>query len=268
MITADYHVHTSFSSDSKASQESMIERAIELGFTRICFTDHMDYDYPEKYKFSFVFDPKEYDTKIKALKDKYKDQIRVLMGIECGVRPYLANRFHHLIREYDFDFVIASSHLVEDTDVYYNEYWEGITEEEGYYKYFQSILDNLNSFDQFDVYGHLDYAVRYGPSKGNAFKYELYQDLFDEILKKIISMGKGIEVNSAGYKYGLNRPHPTKEILIRYKELGGKILTIGSDAHKTEHLANDFDAVRKLLLSLGFTKYTVFEKRKPIFIDL
>ncbi len=268
MITADYHVHTSFSSDSIAPMESMIERAIELGFTRICFTDHMDYDYPDKYNFSFVFDPKEYEKKLKTLKNQYKEQISVLMGIECGVRPYLASRFKQLIKEYKFDFVIASSHLVEDNDVYYKEYWEGITEEEGYYKYFQTILDNLNSFDQFDVYGHLDYVVRYGPSKGNNFNYELYEELFDEILKKLISMGKGIEVNSSGYKHGLNRPHPTKEILRRYKELGGNILTIGSDAHKTEHLANDFDEVRKLLLSLGFTKYTVFENRKPIFIDL
>ncbi len=268
MITADYHIHTSFSSDSKAPMEDVIKQAITMGLTRICITDHMDYDYPARYNLPFIFDPEPYCKTITTLKEQYKEQITVLMGIECGVRPYLKDRFDTLLHQYDFDFVIASSHLAKDMDVYYPEYWEGITEDEGYRIYFQSILDNLNSFENFDVYGHLDYVVRYGPSKGDNFEYPLYADLFDEILKTIISMGKGIEVNSAGYKYGLGRPHPTKEIIKRYLELGGTILTIGSDAHKTEHLAYDFAKVRELLLELGVTKYTVFEHRQPIFLDL
>lgn len=268
MITADYHTHTSFSSDSKSSLESMIEEAIRLGLKRICITDHMDYDYPTHYNLPFIFDPEAYVHQIKEVKDKYKNQIQVLMGIECGIRPYLADRYNQLINAYDFDFVIASSHLAKDMDVYYPEYWEGITEEEGYRIYFETILQNLNSFDNFDVYGHLDYVVRYGPSKGTNFNYALYKDVFDEILKKIIAMGKGIEANTAGYKYGFGRPHPTPEILKRYKELGGTILTIGSDGHRPEHLAYDFNQVQTLLKELGFTKYTVFENRQPIFLDL
>ena len=268
MITADYHVHTSFSSDSKEPMESMIQKAIDSGFTRICITDHMDFDYPAQYNLPFVFDPAEYANKITELRKRYQDQINLLMGIECGIKPDLHERYHELLSQYEFDFVIASSHLVDNMDVYYPEYWKGISEEEGYKKYFESILKNINHFDNFDVYGHLDYVVRYGPSKGKDFKVELYRELFEEILKKIISMGKGIEVNTAGYKYGLCRPHPTPEILKLYKELGGNILTIGSDAHKTEHLAYDFEKARLLLLNLGFTRYTVFENRKPIFLDL
>lgn len=268
MITADYHVHTNFSSDSDSSMESIIERAIELGLKRICITDHMDLDYPKHYRLPFVFDPKKYADTIGTLKETYKDRITLLMGIECGIRPYLANRYDELLNSYDFDFVISSSHLASDLDVYYPEYWEGITEEEGYLTYFNTILDNLNSYSNFDVYGHLDYVIRYGPSKGRNYQYLQFKDIFDEILKKIISMGKGIEVNTAGYKYGLGHPHPNTEILKRYKELGGTILTIGSDAHKPEHLAYDFNEVKKLLLSLGFTQYTVFEGRNPIFMDL
>ncbi len=268
MITADYHVHTSFSSDSDAPMESMIEKAISLGFTRICITDHMDYDFPITNNLPFLFDPEAYVHKISALKKQYRDQIKLCMGIECGMRPYLAERYNNLLHQYNFDFVIASSHLVGDIDMYYPENWEGISEEEGYRIYFETILDIINSFDNFDVYGHLDYIIRYGPSKGANYNYELYRDLFDEILKKIISMGKGIEVNTAGYKYGLGRPNPSPEILKQYKELGGTILTIGSDGHKPEHLAYDFNEARKLLLSLGFTQYTVFENRKPIYLDL
>ncbi len=268
MITADYHVHTSFSSDSDASMESMIEKAISLGFTRICITDHMDYDFPKIYNLPFIFEPEDYVYKIADLKEQYKDQIKLLMGIECGMKPNLAKRYNRLLNEYNFDFVIASSHLVDDMDVYYPQYWDGISEEEGYKIYFETILDTISCFDNFDVYGHLDYIIRYGPSKGANYNYELYRDLLNEILKKIISMGKGIEVNTAGYKYGLGRPHPSPEILKQYKELGGTILTIGSDGHKPEHLAYYFNEARKLLLSLGFTQYTVFEDRKPIYLDL
>ena len=268
MITADYHVHTSFSSDSEAPMESMIEKAISMGFQRICITDHMDYDYPKQYNLPFIFDPEPYAKQILELKQVYKDDIKVLMGIECGMQPHLVSRYQALLSQYDFDFVICSSHLAKGMDMYYPEYWEGMSEEEGYRAYFSAILDNIRCFDNFDVYGHLDYVVRYGPSKGENFHYELYADMFEEILKELIARGKGIELNSAGYKYGLGRPHPTPEILKRYKELGGTILTIGSDGHKPEHLAYDFATARELLLSLGYTQYTVFEKRQPIFLDL
>ncbi len=93
MITADYHVHTSFSSDSKSEMEEMILGAIALGFDRVCITDHMDYDFPEKYKLPFVFDPDAYFTRLDELEKKYRDKIKLLKGIELGLRPYLSDRY-------------------------------------------------------------------------------------------------------------------------------------------------------------------------------
>lgn len=268
MINADYHCHTSFSSDSTSSLESMIEQAIKLGLTRLCITDHMDYDFPAQYELPFVFDPEEYFKTLTDAREKYKGQIQLLIGIECGLRPYLNHRYKELLAKYDFDFVIGSSHLVGDQDPYHKEYWDGISEDDGIRNYFQTIIDNVVSGADFDVYGHLDYVVRYGPTKNENYPYEKFKDIIDELLTVIIKAGKGIEVNTAGYKYGLGHAHPQEDVIRRYLELGGKVITIGSDGHKPEHLAYDFDQAREMLLGLGVTHYTVFEKRKPIFVPL
>lgn len=135
--------------------------------------------------------------------------------------------------------MIGSSHVVNGIDPYYPAFYKGKTEHEAYTEYFESILDNLHSGADFDVYGHIDYVVRYGPDKNKYYSYERYADIIDAILKEIISQGKGIELNTAGFKYGLGHPNPTEDVLKRYHELGGEIITVGADAHKPEHVAYD-----------------------------
>ena len=120
----------------------------------------------------------------------------------------------------------------------------------------------------FDVYGHLDYIVRYGPNKNKYYTYETYADVLDEILRTLIQRGKGIELNTAGFKYGLGHAHPILPVLKRYKELGGEIITLGSDGHAPEQIAWDFDKVPELLKEAGFTHFTTFQERKPIFRKL
>lgn len=265
MIIADYHVHSHFSSDSTATMDEMIEKAVSLGMKKICFTDHMDYDFPPEYGLPFVFNPDDYFKELQEKKEKYHNKIRVLKGIELGLQPYLANRYYDLMKAYDFDFAIGSSHLVNNVDPYQPKYWESKSEEEGIVSYFQSITENVKSNVDFQVYGHLDYVVRYAPNKNQNFSYKKYSDVIDEMLKTIIHSGKGIEINTAGFKYGLGFPHPQTDILERYKELGGELITIGSDGHKPEHLGYDFPRAEQLLLSLGFNYYATFEQKKPIF---
>ncbi|MGB8452596.1 MAG: histidinol-phosphatase HisJ family protein [Anaerocolumna sp.] len=265
MIKSDYHVHSHFSSDSTALMEEMVEKAIDLGMSKICFTDHMDYDFPEGYGLSFVFNPADYLGEIEVIADRYQSKIKVLKGIELGLQPYLAPRYQELLDQYDFDFAIGSSHLINGIDPYYPEYWLNKSNEEGIEVYFQSITDNVNAFSGYQVYGHLDYIVRYAPDKNHSYTYEKYADIIDEMLKTIISHGKGIEVNTAGYKYGLGYAHPQTDVLKRYRELGGEIITIGSDSHKPEHLGYDFPKAEQLLISLGFKYYVTYEKQMPIF---
>ena len=113
--------------------------------------------------------------------------------------------------------------------------------------------------------GHIDYVVRYGNKKQEEYSYEANKDIIDEILKHLILNGKGIELNTAGFKYGLGFCHPYPEIIKRYKELGGEIITIGSDGHKPEHIAYDFGKVKDILTACNFKYYTEFKERTPIF---
>lgn len=265
MITADYHLHTNFSADSAVSMEDMVKQAISIGLTQICFTDHIDYDYPTEYGILFEFDVDTYFHTIEELSLKYNDKIQIRKGIELGLKPSAAQKSADLIKKYPFDFVICSSHLVENKDPYYHDYWEDKTQEEGIRNYFQTIADNIFAFTDFDAYGHLDYIIRYTKDKGVTFSYADYADCIDAALRAIISAGKALEVNSAGYKYGLHAPNPNFDIIKRYKELGGSFITIGSDAHKPEHIGTYFSEVKQLLLSLGFKQYVIFEQRKPIY---
>ena len=267
----DTHMHTAFSTDSETSPESMIKASIELGLGGICITDHMDYDYPKEHpedEPEFILDTPVYFPTIQKLGQQYKDKIKVLTGIELGLQPHLAAKHQELISRYDFDFVIGSSHVIHGKDPYYSRFFEGKTEQQAYQEYFESILENLAVFDNFDVYGHIDYVVRYGPNRNLKYSYQKYADVIDAILEKLIDIGKGIEINTGGFKYGLGHPNPTEDIIKRYHELGGEIITIGADAHKPEHVAFDFAKVPDILKAAGFQYFTVFEKRKPAFLPL
>lgn len=264
---ADYHVHTSFSGDSSVLPNVMIEHAIDRGITHLCLTDHMDYDYVDS-DACFEFDPEEYFRHLLSLKEIYSDRIHLAIGIELGLQPYLSKKHHNLIFSHAFDFVIGSIHLVNQRDPYYPSFYEGRREEEAYLEYFQCALQNLKAYSNFDVFGHLDYVVRYGPNKNRDYSYRKYKELLDEILRALIKKDIGLEVNTGGFRYGLGAPNPCREIICRYRELGGKIVTLGSDAHEPGYLAYEFDKAAELLKACGFRSYYLFRSRKPEEIPL
>ncbi len=268
-IIADCHLHSSYSEDSKTPMEDMILRALELGLKEMCFTEHMDIDFirtedePEGY---FEVDTDAYQKGLYSLREKYRDKIRINFGIELGMQTHISQRNADYVRSYPFDFVIASSHLCNRMDPYLKEqFFRGREEKDCYHEYFRYMAECIKGFDDFDIYGHLDYVLRYGPTRNTNFRYEEYQEDIDRVLKLLIEKGKGIEANTSGYPYGMGEPHPCRTILSRYKELGGEILTIGSDAHAPERIAGDFDQVRELLLDTGFTHYCIFHERRPTF---
>ena len=273
MILADIHMHTDFSSDSKSPMESMIQGAIEKGLKTICFTEHLDYEYPgDDGQSLFLVDIDAYRKKLFELKDIYKNDIEILFGIEFGLLPHLADRYQQTASSYDFDFIIGSSHLVpapwypndsKHGDPYDDAFWADRSVEDVCEAYFQSILDNISSYKNFDTYGHIDYIVRYAPEKNKGYTYQKYAHILDKILKALIEHDIALEVNTAGFKYGLGEPHPQSDILKRYLELGGDKITIGADGHNPEHIAYDFKKAETLLKDLGFKYYTVFKKRVP-----
>lgn len=263
----DQHMHCNFSGDSDALPEDMIKAGIAHGLSGICFTDHLDYDYPEEPNI-FLLDFDNYFKVLSDLKEKYADKISVNIGIELGLQIQAAGQNLAVAEKYPFDFIIGSSHVVNHMDPYYPEFFAGRDEDAAYMEYFESVLENINSGVDFDVYGHIDYVVRYGPNKNAFYTYEKFKDINDEILTQLISKGKGIEVNTGGFKYGLGHPNPTEDIIKRYRKLGGEIITMGADAHVPEYVAYEFDKTAQIIKNCGFKYYTVFKNRKAEFIPL
>lgn len=273
-IQSDFHLHSSFSGDCHIPMEQMILSGIEKGLKSMCFTEHNDFDFPDVpdeniNEDTFLLNVDSYLYELLRLRDKYAEQIKVLFGIEIGMQKSCMKKNIILSKSYDFDFIIASSHLCMGTDPYYPSFFEGKEVSACYRAYFEEMSEYVKSYIGYDVYGHLDYIARYAPAKSDIrFSYFDYSDLIDDILTHIIENEKGIECNTSGLRKALNAPNPSVDILKRYKELGGEIITVGSDAHFSEHVAADFDKASEILQSCGFKYYCTFMGRQPSFHKL
>lgn len=267
MIKADVHMHTNFSHDSDSTPEQMAKGAVEKGLEVICFTDHYDKDNME-WGPEDIFEPEKYFEKLTHLKEKYSEKLNIRIGVEIGLRPYLGEYYKNLVRSYPFDFVIGSVHSIKGTDPAAGKIFKEYTDREVYRLAMEETLEDIKNISDFDTLGHLDYVVRYGKNRERAYDHAELSDVIDEILKELIEKGKGLELNTAGLKYGLPFAHPDMKILKRYKELGGEIITVGADAHKPEHIAYDFDKAAQILSECGFKYYAEFKERKPAFFKI
>lgn len=278
MIISDFHSHSSNSGDSETKMQYQIEAARKCGLKHLCITEHNDFDYPdvtpgyEDEMCDFTLDVDTYLDEYRKMQESYcngtSSDFNLYFGIELGLQAQVVNQNKELISSYPFDFVIASSHVFDNSDPYFPPFWEGKNESDVFRKYFQSIYENICLYDDFDIYGHLDYIIRYGKEKDRHFKYSDFSDEIDAILKKLIEMGKGIEINTGGLKNGLRFPNPNPEILKRYKELSGEIITVGSDAHTPDYIGYRFDVAADILTECGFKYYTIFKSRKPEFLKI
>ncbi|SEP89312.1 histidinol-phosphatase (PHP family) [Lachnospiraceae bacterium NE2001] len=291
----DYHLHSEFSADCDTNINEIISRARATGMNSLCFTDHNDLDFPDtpdNIKFDLEID--DYIETLSKLRNQLSetenaDSFDVRIGVEQGVMPTTCERLNSYTKEHPgLDFVICSSHVVDGFDPYYPEFWvypDGTVKnvDSLYRLYFEEMLYNVQHFQDYNVYGHIDYIFRYGPDpnapgaedfqKITASIFEekywsRYKDIINEILRTIIDNGKGIEINSGSLYRGMDYMHPHSLILAMFKEMGGEILTIGSDAHDLKHIGYDFDAAAELAKSYGFKYYCTFKNMKPEYIFL
>ena len=265
-MRADVHMHCGFSNDSETRPEDMVESAIAKGLSVICFTDHYDKDNLD-WGDEAIFDVESYFQKMIELQEEYRDQIDIRIGAEIGMQPYLAEYYQDFMAQHPFDFVIGSVHSVLEHDVAL-DFFQKHSDPEGYKIYFEEMLQDVQKIKSYDVLGHLDYIVRYSNQGSKGFDLNDYMDIIEEILKQVIAHGKGIEMNMSGLKYGLGAPHPQPEIIKRYRELGGEIITVGADGHIPEHIAYDYHLADNILKSCGFKYYTEFKGRKPLFVKI
>ncbi len=267
-MIVDFHFHSWYSEDCRRNRDPVgyVEAGIEKGASILCFADHVDIDFPER---NITFDTADYTACMHGLREKYKDKIDIRMGVEVGMQPHIAKECDDFVKSAPFDFVICSTHLIQKLRPsirLYKEFLERFPEEhEGTEAYLLDTLANIKAFDNFDVYGHLDGHTR--SCYGVQFSYRDHADLMDEILKTLLEKGKGIELNSGGFGYwGYGSPCP--DVLKRYRELGGEIITLGSDAHAPDDLCAHMQRAKAELVARGFEYFTVFKDRKPEFIKL
>ena len=259
---ADYHVHSYFSEDTDFPMELEIQKAIELGMDELCFTEHSDYDVPTVVNCDYD----AYFKEMEEMKEKYKGQITLKTGIEFGIQVHTTKAYEETFGQYPFDFVIFSCHQVENKEYWRQEPQKGKTQLEYNRRYYQEILDVVKAYKDYSILGHLDVIKRY--DLNGEIELEKIKDLIEQIFEVVIADGKGIELNTSSRAYHLKSLMPSREILELYHDMGGKIITIGSDGHCPKHMAYDFYKLPDFLSNLGIRYYTVFRDKKPEFIKL
>jgi histidinol-phosphatase (PHP family) len=295
----DCHVHSIFSPDSGIKFDEAFKKASSLGLDGVTFTDHYEFECGG-FSCDFVkrainevrnklgYSPIEVLSRqtvlnemkylaskrrelLNGVRDKFGSKVKMFEGAEVGFHPSVLKEIKDLVEQNDFDFVILSVHAVGMNDLASEEYYQSKTRDEAMELYLKTIYDSVSMSDNFNVIGHIGYMCRYMPYKDKLFRYKDYSDLLDMIFKKLIETGKGIEINTAGlserYKE-VGTTHPNFDSVKRYMELGGEIITIGSDAHNVSRIGENFPLIAQELKSLGAKYTTHFEKRKPTFTRL
>ncbi|MEG2246273.1 MAG: histidinol-phosphatase HisJ family protein [Peptostreptococcaceae bacterium] len=261
----DYHMHSNFSGDSKTDMEDMIKRSIDLNLKEICFTDHVDYDIISDVEFETDYNA--YFEKINMLKSKYNGDIIIKKGIEMGVQPHILKKCSDDINSYPFDFVICSMHAIDKVDLYNGTFFNDKSQFQAYEKYYETLYNIVKNYNDYSVLGHLDLIKRYGDFKSE-LDDKLFYDILEAILKETIYNGKGIEINASCFRYGLKDLTPSTKILKMYKELGGEIITTGSDSHIPSQVAYNFNYIYNKLNDLDFKYITKFDSMNPSFISI
>ena len=259
----DYHMHSRVSFDGHDTGEAMARAALAAGLKEICFTDHLDYDPFEKMG-CMAFDQAVYNAEYDQLDIP---GLKIRRGMEFGMTADNVEQFRKDLQRRPFDFVLGSIHFVDGLDVYYPEYWADKSVFQAERRYLEAILECVQIHEDYDVLAHLTYISK--PKCHPAPRpvpYAEHRELIDEILKVLAAKGKGMELNTSG----MDRCGgflPTADIFRRFKELGGEIVTVGSDAHTADRVGQySFDACR--ILQDIFGHVCTFEDRRPIFHKL
>ena len=247
----DSHVHTKFSADSEMLAADALAKAKNLNLG-VVFTEHFDYDLPGN--IDFTFNPAEYMNEYKNLRGE-----NLRLGVEVGLRKSARAANENFIAQADFDFVIGSIHLVDDLDIYYPDFYIGKDKETAYKKYFQQMEEEIKVAD-FDALGHIDYICRAAPYDNPEIDYPTFKAEIDAVLKIVIERGKALELNTRRF----DKARAVEELIPvykKYRELGGRFVTIGSDAHRVAAVGNYFNRALDFVHELDLIPVTFCERK-------
>ena len=271
----DTHNHSQFSFDGKRTTvESSASSAFKKGLAGICFTDHYDFFVPVDENCTETIQPQDFDIEaqqleIERVQSLYGNEFRVLKGIEVGISEESREEMGRVMSLYSFDQIIASVHYLEKSDPYYGGYFIGKDCRQAYGNYLETIYREAVAMKNFDIIGHYDYVARYAPYPDDSIRYRDYADIFDTIFRYLIENGKVLEINTKSCTGSKGRKTIIDHnVLLRYKEMGGEIISLGSDSHDAENVGDNFESGAAMLRSLGFRWTSHYEKRQLVQLPL
>ncbi|MGM9742037.1 MAG: histidinol-phosphatase HisJ family protein [Candidatus Cryptobacteroides sp.] len=271
----DNHNHCQFSFDGgRTSVEASARSAAEKGLEGICFTDHCDFYVPpmkaeHEECVPEVFEVEARDREIDRVNGILSEEFpgfRIFKGIEIGLQKSEREKISAHLAEFSFDEVIASVHYLDGTDPFWGGYYEGKDWKTAYGHYLETLYEEMVWLgDRFDIMGHYDYVARYAPYPQCSILLKDFPDVMDEILRYLAENGKALEINTKTYQsYSGRVPEPDRDILRRFRELGGEMLSFGSDSHDAGHVGFNFGRMSGFVKSCGYRYAVHFEKRKPV----
>lgn len=273
MKICDMHIHSNNSFDAISTVDELCLRAIEQGLYAIAITDHCEAPMikdgkKSKYGYFDELIPSSVADVINARK-KYGDKIKILCGIELGEPMHDIKCTEKALLYGNFDFVIASVHNLRGMDDFYYLDYNDENIIDNILKLYFAELAETASFEHFDTLAHLTYPLRYIVSKTGKFPdLTKYHNQIDEIFKILIKNNNALEINVSGLFKELNATLPDDNLIKRYRELGGKYITIGTDSHSADCVGKGIKEGIEIAKKCGFNQYTIFEKHKPIMIDI
>ena len=265
----DSHSHSHYSGDSRSHLDLMLQDALDKGLSGVCVTDHFDVNhYPDGRASREAL--RTMLSGICEYRERYRGRLSVGVGIELAQQEYdkaLTAEIVSIYGEYDPDLLIGSMHRGADARDFSVLDFETCDFEYLLGCYYQQLLETVR-MDYLDILAHITYPLRYAKRHGICIDVAAYDEITDEFLKTLIANGKGIEINTSGIRQGHGETFPPLNTVRRFRELGGEVITVGSDSHTDMDLGADFDVAFEMLKQAGFRYYCWFERRKPVFIPL
>lgn len=268
MLPFDLHTHTSFSFDGEYGAEEMVFRAYELGIKRYAITDHLEINEYHLPEFRYPEILKEAKAVIPGLIEKYKGKIDLIRGIELGQPVHDTALAEKLLSEGQYDYIIGSCHMIRGyQDFYFLDY-----DENDPVKlldvYFDELIE-MAEWGKFDTLAHITYPLRYiVGDKGKKIDMTRYEKQLERLFSLIIERNIALEINTSGLRQNIGETLPGEELLRKYYNMGGRLITMGSDAHKPEDIGKGIAEGIALAKKIGFSAVSVYKNRKPIMIEI
>ncbi|MGN0589720.1 MAG: histidinol-phosphatase HisJ family protein [Ruminiclostridium sp.] len=268
MLPFDLHTHTSFSFDGEYGAEEMVFRAYELGIEYYAITDHLEINEYHLPEFRYPEILREAKSVIPDLTEKYSGKIHLIKGIELGQPVHDTALAERLLAEGDYDYIIGSCHMIRGyRDFYFLDYDENdpvrLLD-----MYFDELIE-MAEWGKFDTLAHITYPLRYiVGDKGKAIDMSRYEKQIERLFSLIIEKNIALEINTSGLRQSIGETLPGEDLLRKYYDMGGRLITMGSDAHKPEDIGKGIAEGIALAKKIGFTAVSVYKKRKPILIEI